>query len=47
MRRTNRGVFVKEGILGLYIGCTPTLMKTFAGQGVALVVYDRVKGGAF
>ena len=29
-----------HGVLGLYRGCAPTLARTFAGQGVALSVYE-------
>ena len=37
-----REVMRREGLLGLYRGCSVTLLRTFVGQGVALTVYTRV-----
>ena len=36
-----KDVFAREGILGLYRGCSPTLLRTFVGQAVALTAYAR------
>ena len=34
-----RDVLAREGIIGLYRGCAPTLVRTFCGQAVALSAY--------
>mmetsp|Transcript_39338 Transcript_39338/g.106240 ORF Transcript_39338/g.106240 Transcript_39338/m.106240 type:complete len:280 (+) Transcript_39338:250-1089(+) len=34
------GVYESQGMLGFYRGCSPTLLRTFFGQAVALSIYD-------
>ena len=34
-----RDELAREGIIGIYRGCAPTLLRTFCGQAVALSAY--------
>jgi solute carrier family 25 carnitine/acylcarnitine transporter 20/29 len=36
----------KDGLTGLYRGCAPTLVRTFAGQAAALAAYEWARAAA-